>query len=171
MSKEQEVISGTSDHTTHSSYKLLWCMGRWWSKTLSWLSPNLIYTASELAGWKTGQTKQNPAVTLKLNLRRHRLPCPGLLWAHERSSCLRQTKSDIQSGFTRIKLLPAKLKYLFVCEVGLILLLLWCQIQDLLLWEGRKKNIRLDETIRSRLKSAGDRKSHHNTESWHCLSS
>lgn len=26
-----------------------------------------------------------------------------------------------------------KLKYLFICEVGFILLLLWCQIQDLLL--------------------------------------
>lgn len=147
MSKEQGVISGTLDHMTHGSYQTPLENGL--MVVNDTILPNLIYTASELAGWKTGQrnTKQNPGVILKLNLRSHKLPSPGLHWVHEKVimlTCLWQTKSDIQSGFTstlRIKLPPAKLKYLFVCEVGLILLLLWCQIQDLLLWEGRKKNI------------------------------
>lgn len=82
--------------------------------------------------------------------------------------CSWQTKlrhSQYCTSTLRINVPAPKLKYLFVCEVGLILLLLRCQIQDLLFWEEREKNIRLDEAIGSRLKIAGAwRRSHYNTE-------
>lgn len=56
---------------------------------------------------------------------------------------LRQTKlrySECSTSTPRINLQAPKLKYLFICEVGFILLLLWCQIQDLLFCKGREKN-------------------------------
>lgn len=41
--------------------------------------------------------------------------------------------SECCTSTLRMNLQAPKLKYLFICEVGFILLLLWCQIQNLLL--------------------------------------
>lgn len=65
-------------------------------------------------------------------------PCPEVSLNARRSLCSgawdkRNPGVQLCTNTLRTNPEAPKLKYLLVCEVGFILLLLWCQIQDLLL--------------------------------------